>query len=86
MYLRIDPRIIPPHVEVVEPEDFSTFKVVVVTPSHSWVDPADLTALAGRADDPDWQQKLAGMISYADSKGWLDERGRIRAHVDTQDE
>lgn len=86
MYLRIDPGIIPPLVEVVEPEDFSTFKVVVVTPSHSWVDPADLTVLAGRADDPDWQQKLAGMISYADSKGWLDERGRIRAHVDTQDE
>ena len=86
MYLRIDPSTTPPLVEVVEPEDFTAFKVVVVTAAHSWVDPADLTALAGRADDPDWQQKLAGMISYADSKVWLDERGRIRAHVDTQDE
>ena len=60
-------------------------KVVVVTASHSWVDPADLTALAGRAGDPDWRQKLAGMVSYAESKGWLDEKGRIRAHVETQD-
>lgn len=85
MYLRIDPSTTPPLVEVVEPEDFTAFKVVVVTTAHSWVNPADLTALAGRADDPDWQQKLAGMVSYAGSKGWLDEQGRIRAHVETQD-
>lgn len=85
MYLRIDSRTTPPLVEVVEPEDFTSFKVVVVTASHSWVDPADLTALAGRAGDPEWQQKLAGMVSYAESKGWLDGQGRIRAHVETQD-
>lgn len=86
MYLRIDPRTIPPLVEVVEPEDFTSFTVVVVRPSHSWVDPADLTALAGRTEDPEWQQKLAGMVTYADSQGWLDERGRIRAHVETQEQ
>ena len=86
MYLRIDPRTTPPLVEVVEPDDITSFKVVVVTPAHSWVDPADLTALAGRADDPDWQQKLAGMISYAESKGWLDEQGRIRAHLETEEQ
>lgn len=86
MYLRIDSRTIPPLVEVVEPEDFTSFTVVVVRPSHSWVDPADLTALAGRTEDPEWQQKLAGMVTYADSQGWLDERGRIRAHVETQEQ
>lgn len=86
MYLRIDPRTIPPLVEVVEPEDFTSFTVVVVRPSHSWVDPADLTALAGRTEDPEWQQKLAGMVTYADSQGWLDKRGRIRAHVETQEQ
>ena len=64
----------------VEPEAFTLFTVVVVSSSHS-----RLTVLAGRADDPDWQQKLAGMVSYAGSKGWLDEQGRIRAHVETQD-
>lgn len=86
MYLRIDTGTTPPLVEVVEPEDFTSFKVVVVTASHSWVDPADLTALAGRSDDADWQQKLAGMISYAGTKGWLDEQGRIRAHVETREQ
>ncbi|MEX7469183.1 hypothetical protein AB4Z39_05655 [Mycobacterium adipatum] len=85
MYLRVDTGTTPPLVEVVEPDDFTSFKVVVVTPAHSWVQPGQLAALAGRDDDPDWQQKLAGMVSYAESKGWVDEQGRIRAHVQTQD-
>lgn len=83
MILRIDTHTTPPLVEVTEPDDFTSFKVVVLMSTHSWVDPGDLTELAGRTDDPDWQQKLAGMISYAESKGWLDEQGRIRAHVET---
>lgn len=85
MYLRVDTRATPPLVEVVEPDDFSAFKVVIVTSSHSWVEPNELAALAGRADDPDWQRQLAGMMSYAQSKGWLDEQGRIRAHVETRE-
>ncbi|MGW0162074.1 hypothetical protein ACWDUN_22455 [Mycobacterium sp. NPDC003323] len=84
MYLRIDTRVTPPAVEVVEPEDFSAFKVVVLTAAHSWVDPADLTELAGRTDDPEWRRQLTGMLSYAESKGWLDEQGRIRGHVEVQ--
>jgi hypothetical protein len=86
MILRVDTQTTPPLVEVAEADDFTSFKVVVRTPSHSWVDPTDLAALAGRTDDPDWQQKLAGMVAYAGSKGWLDEQGRIRAHVETQEE
>ncbi len=85
MYLRIDTSSTPPSVEVVEPDDFTSFKVVVLTPSHSWVDPADLAALAGRAGDTEWEHNLTGMIGYARSKGWLDERGRIRAHVEVQE-
>lgn len=84
MYLRIDTGTTPPHVEVCEPEDFTAFKVVVVTAPHSWVDPGDLTALAGRGGDPEWQQKLAGMIGYAQSKGWTDDAGRIRAHIEIE--
>lgn len=84
MYLRIDTQVTPPAVDIVEPEDFTAFKVVVVTPPHSWVDPAELAGLAGRADDADWLEKLAAMISYAGTKGWLDEQGRIRAHVEVQ--
>ena len=65
MFLRIDTRTTPPGVEVVEPDDFTSFKVVVSTPSHSWVDPGALAALAGRAGDTAWAEKLAGMVSYA---------------------
>ena len=82
MYLRVDTRSTPPHVELCEPEDFTAFKVVVVTAAHSWVDPSDLAELAGRSGDAEWQQKLTGMIGYAQSKGWIDEAGRIRAHVE----
>lgn len=84
MYLRIDTAATPPSVEVVEPDDFSSFKVVVVVDGHSWVAPAELAELAGRGADPDWQHKLAGMIDYARTKGWLDDAGRIRAHVEVQ--
>ena len=86
MYLRIDTRTVPPRVEVCEPEDFTAFKVVVVTATHSWVNPADLSALAGRAGDDEWQRKLAAMIGYAESKGWTDEAGRIRAHVELDEQ
>lgn len=84
MFLRIDTSTTPPLVDVVEPDDFTSFKVVVITPQHSWVDPAGLAALAGRAGDAEWERRLAGMVGYAETKGWLDEQGRIRAHIETK--
>jgi hypothetical protein len=85
VYLRIDIRVTPPHVQLCEPDDFTSFKVVMVTAKHSWVHPDDLTALAGRGGDAQWQQNLAAMIGYAQSKGWTDEAGRIRAHVEVDE-
>ena len=82
MQIRIDVGHVPPLVEVGEPEDFSRFGVVVTLPSHAWIDPDVLAALAGRSADPAWREELAGMVRYAGSKGWLDAQGRIRAHVD----
>lgn len=29
-----------------------------------------------------WEQDLAGMVAYATRKGWTDEAGRVRAHVE----
>ena len=82
MYLHIDPTEVPPAVEVREPDDFTAFKVVVEVPEHAWVAPDVLTALAGRGDDDAWRQNLAGMLAYAASKGWCDDAGRVRAHVE----
>jgi hypothetical protein len=84
MQIRVDVTQVPPVVRLTEPEDFSAFSVVVVAPPHAWVDPAALAELGGRSGDAAWADKLAGMISFAGSQGWLDAAGRIRAHVDLQ--
>lgn len=82
MYLHIDPTHVPPVVEVREPDDFTAFKMVIEVPEHAWVEPAFLTELAGRCDDEQWRQDLAGMLAHAKSKGWCDDAGRVRAHVE----
>lgn len=49
---------------------------------HVFVDREALVGMAGRyGGDPGWLQGLAGMIAYATSKGWVDESGAIRAHI-----
>lgn len=86
MYIRVDPSQVPPTVEVREQDDFSRFSLLVAIPSHAWVDPGELIELAGRSDDAAWQEKLAGMLAFARSKGWFDDQGRVRAHVTVEQE
>ncbi|MEU6371598.1 hypothetical protein [Streptomyces sp. NPDC046909] len=83
MYLRVDLQEVPPLVEVHEPEDFTSFKVVLVPSTHTWVEPEALTRLAGRARDDAWRERLAAMTAYARRQGWTDGQGRLRAHVET---
>ncbi|MUL67832.1 hypothetical protein BOO86_25395 [Mycobacterium sp. CBMA 234] len=82
MYLHIDPTQVPPIVEVREPDDFKSFKVVIEASEHAWIAPDVLTELAGRGDDEQWRQHLTGMLEFAASKGWCDDAGRVRAHVE----
>lgn len=49
-------------------------------PGHVWLVPSALVALAGPRD-ADWGAGFAAMVAYADSKGWVDASGRVRAHV-----
>jgi hypothetical protein len=50
---------------------------------HVYVDVVALRALAGsRAQDDEWCRGLDAMLEYARSKGWLDESGAVRAHVE----
>ncbi|HSW20611.1 MAG TPA: hypothetical protein VLJ86_25535 [Ramlibacter sp.] len=77
-------------------EDFTEFKVVLnedqlKLPSvlawegdqHAWVDEAWLRGSLARAHStPDWEQKYAGMLSFARKNGWAREHPlSIRAHV-----
>lgn len=50
-------------------------------PGHVWLVPAALVALAGPRDEG-WTEGFAAMVAYADSKGWVDASGRVRAHVE----
>jgi hypothetical protein len=84
---------------LVEPHAFTAFKLVTELPKsclgaalgkvgtlkdtdHVWVSQAWLRE-QGAAYGDDWAKKLDGMISYAASKGWLDENaGAILAHIE----
>ena len=50
--------------------------------AHAWVEVDLLRRLAGRAVDEAWEASLTGMVQFAESKGWTDEQGRLRAHCD----
>ncbi len=51
---------------------------------HVWIDPDLIAAAADRAElPPSWREGFERMRSFADTKGWLDDRGWIRAHVVT---
>lgn len=86
MYLLVDTSVMPPSVELCEPDGFSSFRVAVTTASHVWIDPGLLSGLMGDTADDAWEQKLAGMVAYAAGKGWLDDQGRLRAHIEINDD
>jgi hypothetical protein len=37
---------------------------------------------AGRSRDGSWDEGFAGMLEFAGTKGWIDDDGAIRAHVE----
>jgi len=83
MYIQLDLTSVPPVVTLHEADDFTAFKVVADLPDHAWVGREALTQLAGpKADDPEWREGLDKMLAYADSKGWTNDAGAIRAHVE----
>jgi len=48
---------------------------------HVRLSPAVLRFLSPLAHDPAWVAGFDAMVSYAASKGWLDDAGAIRAHI-----
>jgi hypothetical protein len=54
-----------------------------VDDEHAWVEVAAVRRLAAGRVGEGWDDELAGMLSYAASKGWLDDAGgAIRAHLE----
>lgn len=82
MQVIVDLSLIPPAVTLVEPDDFTAFKVVVQDSGHARVPVSTLKELAGdRADDPEWSQGLEKMLAYAEQHGWVNDFG-VRAHIE----
>lgn len=48
---------------------------------HVRLSPSVLRFLSSHAGSAEWDTRFDAMISYAASKGWLDEQGRVRAHL-----
>ena len=68
------------------PGDDALRRVLAATDSrlegrHAWISEAWLRAQ--RRDDAQWQQQLTDMLTFAASRGWVDQRtGTIRAHIE----
>ncbi|UUZ62663.1 SDR family oxidoreductase [Polaromonas sp. P1-6] len=48
---------------------------------HVRLSPSVLRFLSSDAGSAEWDARFDAMISYAASNGWLDEQGRVRAHL-----
>jgi hypothetical protein len=82
VYLEIDLSVVPPATVLRDPDDFGSFKVVVLQAEHARVPVESLERLAGeRAGDPEWRRGLERMLDYAGQHGWLDDSG-VRAHIE----
>lgn len=49
--------------------------------SHAWIDPVWLRTAAPQSPDQNWGEGFRKMIEFAQTNGWTDERGFIRAHL-----
>lgn len=92
MYVRVDES----GVALVDVTNFRAFSVAVhgdrdlgtaldgvgvVDGEHAFLDVGEVKRLAGE-QTPEWGAEFDKMIEFARSKGWVDEAGRVRAHIE----
>jgi hypothetical protein len=49
---------------------------------HAMLDADAVRRLAGATEGDPWSADFDAMVEYARSKGWTDEHGRVRAHLE----
>ena len=50
---------------------------------HVFIDREPLKALVGpRAEDAEWLRGFDAMLGFATSRGWVNEQGGVRAHIE----
>lgn len=85
MIIEVDTSSVPAVTRVVDAHDFKRFDVRLLTSGHVWIAPDTVESLVPGGVDDTWRTQFDAMKSYAESKGWVDEYGRIRAHVTTEE-
>jgi hypothetical protein len=56
--------------------------IAVLESDHAFVEPAGLLLLEGaRPENSQWLSQFREMAEYARTRGWVDEKARIRAHI-----
>jgi hypothetical protein len=80
--VRVDLGSVPPVVEVLDPDDLGSLKAVIAVPQHTWIDQDLLRAGASEAGPGPAEEKFSAMVDYAARHGWVDDRGRLRAHLE----
>ncbi len=48
----------------------------------AFITPATVERLAAGHVGADWSERFAGMLAYAEKKGWLDTAGAVQAHIE----
>ncbi|AQZ53042.1 flavin reductase family protein [Martelella mediterranea] len=51
--------------------------------AHIWVRPDAIRALSPLAGQAEWEAGFSEMMRFAAKHGWIDDQGRIRAHIET---
>lgn len=85
MIVEVDTTVVPATTRVIDADDFGRFEVRVLTSDHVWIAPEDIERLIPGGCDEAWREQFAGMQRYAESKSWVDESGRIRAHTTAEE-
>jgi hypothetical protein len=82
----IDPQVLDKlHVEMLTEDGSSLMGLGELSDDgeHVWLDVDRLRLLASTSEvGRDWDREFDAMVAFADSKGWLDARRRIRAHIE----
>jgi hypothetical protein len=53
-----------------------------LTGDDAFISPSALQRMAEGSVGADWAERFAGMLAYAEKKGWLDEQGEVQAHIE----
>jgi hypothetical protein len=70
-------------VTLASPSALGQLGFVAANGTYAWLDREALREAVAPVDrSADWETSFNGMIVFAESKGWVDDMGRLRAHIE----